>query len=258
MSEILPLYHEIHGASADPGDVPLLLIHGGGTTIDAAWGALLPHLAATRRVVAVELQGHGHTPSTDRLPTFEHSADDVAAVLAELGVDRVDVLGFSNGGNVAMRLAMRHPERVRRQIVASAFFRREGMVDGFWEGMATADVSAMPEPYLAADRAINPDPAHQQQLFDLDSGQMRRFVDWPDADLATMTAPTLFVVGDRDVVRVEHTTEMAALTPGARLLVLPAGHGDYLGDVLAAGGDEDAMLATLPFLTAFLDAPDGA
>ena len=248
----LPLYHQIHG-SPRPRTATLLLIHGGGATIETNWGALLPVVSQTRQVVAVELQGHGRTPSTERLPTFEHSADDVAALLRTLGPDPVDVLGFSNGGNVALRLAMRHPELVRRQVVASAFYRRAGMIDGFWDGMLAGTIADMPPVYLEADAALNPDPAHQQQLFDLDSGQMRRFQDWPAEDLASVTAPTLIVAADQDVVRTEHTVEMAALIPGARVLIVPGNHGDYIGEVLAAGGDDTAMRQTLPWILRFLD-----
>jgi len=116
-------------------------------------------LAATRQVIAVELQGHGHTPSTDRPYTSEASADDVAALLGRYGITLADTLGSSNGGNVAMRLAMRYPQVVRRQIVASASYRRDGMVDGFFDGLMSADIRSMPELHLAADRAIDPDPA---------------------------------------------------------------------------------------------------
>lgn len=253
-SDVLYIYSEIHGAPR-PGTAPLLLIHGGGSTIGTNWAAVLPALTATRQVIAVELQGHGHTRPTRRRASFENSAEDVAAVLRRLGSGPVDVLGFSNGGNVAMRLAMRHPELVRRQIVASSMFRRDGMIDGFWEGMVNADLSSMPEAYKAADRELNPDPAHQQELFDNDSQQMLRFTDWPDAELAAMSVPTLFVCGDRDVIRVEHVVEMARLTPGARLLVLPGTHGDYLGELLAANGDLASMNRTLPWLLDFLDAP---
>lgn len=253
-SDVLDIYSEVHGAPR-PGTAPLLLIHGGGSTIGTNWAAILPALTATRQVIAVELQGHGRTRSTQRQASFENSAEDVAAVLNRLGSGPVDVFGFSNGGNVAMRLAMRHPDLVRRQIIASSMFRRDGMIDGFWEGMQNADLGSMPEVYKAADRELNPDPAHQQELFENDSQQMLRFTDWPDADLAAMTVPTLFVCGDRDVIRVEHVVEMARLTPGARLLVLPGTHGDYLGEVLAANGDLASMHRTLPWLLDFLDAP---
>lgn len=250
---ILDLHHEVHGESR-AGTVPLLLVHGGGSTIGTTFGALLPVLAATRRVVAVELQGHGHTPSTDRTPSFENSAADLAALLDRLAPGPVDVLGFSNGGQTAMRLAMARPDLVRRLIAASAASRRDGMVDGFWAGLESADLDSMPEVYLAADRAINPDPAHQQRLFDLDRTQMLGFTDWPAGDLAAITAPTLLVVADRDVVRVEHVVAMAGVIPDARLLVVPGNHGDYLGEVFAAGGDLTAMHATVPWLTSFLDA----
>lgn len=250
----IDLYYEVQG-EPQPGTAPLLLIHGGGSTIGTNWGLLIPAVAPTRLVVAVELQGHGHTASYPERPaSFERSADDVAALLRRLRLGPMDVLGFSNGGNTTMRLTMRHPELVRRQIVASALFRRAGMIDGFWEGLLAADLSAMPEPYLAADREINPDdPAHQRLLFELDRQQMLDFADWPPDELGAMTAPTLFVSGDQDVVRAEHTVEMASLVPGARVLVVPGNHGDYLGERLAAEGDPGTMERTLPWLLAFLD-----
>lgn len=188
----IDLYYDLHGESR-PGTTPLLLIHGGGSTIGTNWGLLIPAVAPTRQLIAVELQGHGHTPShPERTATFEDSADDIAALLRYLDIGPVDVLGFSNGGSTAMRLTMRHPGLVRRQIVASAQYRRAGMIDGFWDGLSTADISAMPEQYLLADQAINLDePEHQQLLFELDSRQMLNFLDWSPHELAAMTAPTL-------------------------------------------------------------------
>ena len=124
-----PLYFEWHGKS-DSSRPPLLLLHGGGSTIESNWGRLIPALESSRRMLAVELQGHGHTGSGTAPASFEGSADGVAALLAELSAGPVDVLGFSNGGQVAMQLAIRHPRAVGRLIVASAPFRRDGMVDG--------------------------------------------------------------------------------------------------------------------------------
>lgn len=252
VTDIIRLYHEVHGEPTDA--TPMLLIHGGGSTIGTNFGALLPLLSGTRQVVAVELPGHGHTPSTSRPYTFENSAADIAALLDELGLGPVDVLGFSNGGNVAMRLSMREPQRVRRQIVCSAFYRREGMADGFWDGMATATVDSMPQLYRDADAVLNPDPAHQQQLFDLDTGLMKAFADWSPHELEAIGVPTLIVAADHDVVRPEHAAEMARLIPGARLLIVPSGHGAYLGEVLDSAGDLRLMHDTLPWLLAFLDA----
>jgi pimeloyl-ACP methyl ester carboxylesterase len=98
----------------------VLLIHGGGSTIESNWGRLIPELSRSRPVWAVELQGHGRTAASHRTPSFEASADDVARLLDEIDVGPVDVLGFSNGGQVAMQLAARRPDTVRRLIVASA------------------------------------------------------------------------------------------------------------------------------------------
>jgi pimeloyl-ACP methyl ester carboxylesterase len=255
----IDIHHEVHG-DARPGTAPLLLIHGGGSTIGTNWGLLIPEVAPTRPVIAVELQGHGHTPShPERVASFEHSADDVAALLRRLELGPVDVLGFSNGGNTAMRLAMRHPDLVRRQIVASALYRRDGMIDGFWDGLAAAsDESAMPDTYREADREINPDdPDHERLLFELDQRQMLNFADWAPDELAAMAAPTLFVGADQDVVRTEHTIDLAAVTPGARVLIVPGIHGDYLGERMAAAGDQRAMRRTLPWLLAFLDEAGG-
>jgi pimeloyl-ACP methyl ester carboxylesterase len=104
----LPLYFEWHG-TPESSQPPLLLLHGGGSTIESNWGRLIPALQSSRRMLAVELQGHGHTRSGAAPVSFEGSADGVAALLAELSAGPVDVLGFSNGGQVGMQLAIRHP-----------------------------------------------------------------------------------------------------------------------------------------------------
>lgn len=250
----IPLHREWHGDPDSPRP-PLLLIHGGGSTIQSNWGMLLPRVAPTRSVLAVELQGHGRTTPGDRPASFEGSADDVAAVLAELRLGPVDVLGFSNGGQVALQLAARHPSAVRRLIAASAPARRSGMIDGFWEGLEAGTFDDLPEPYRAADLAVSRDPEHARRMFELDRELMLGFQDFPDELLASVHAPTLVVGADHDVVRPEHFVELAALIPDARLLIVPGIHGDYLGELLAAAGDPAPLTRTLPHLLAFLDAP---
>lgn len=251
----LPLYYEWHGEPG-PSRPPLLLIHGGGSTIESNWGRLIPEVEGSRRVLAVELQGHGRTATGDTPASFEASADGVAQLLAELGVGPVDVLGFSNGGQTAMQLAVRHASAVRRLVVASAPFRRDGMVDGFWDGLAGGTFEDLPEPYRAADLAVSGDPGHTERMFHLDRELMLTgFTDWPDSLPAAIGAPTLVVGADRDVVRPDHTARLASLIPGARLLIVPGNHGDYLGELLAASGDLRPLRATLPFLLDFLDGP---
>ena len=120
----LQLYYEDHGTGH-----PLVLLHGGLHTIVLSFGALLPRLVASHRVIAVELQGHGHTPDTDRVPTYSDLADDVVALLDHVGVERADVFGFSLGGQVAVELGLRHPNRVDRLVLAAAIYHRDGYHD---------------------------------------------------------------------------------------------------------------------------------
>ena len=247
------LHREWHGDEDSPHP-PLLLIHGGGSTIPSNWGMLIPLLERTRSVLAVELQGHGRTESGDREPSFEASADDVAAVLEELRLAPVDVLGFSNGGQVALQLAARHPGRVRKLVLASTPVRRYAMVDGFWDGLAAGRFEDLPAVYAEADVAVSRDPEHARRMFELDQRLMLGFEDFPDDLVASVGAPTLVVGADRDVIRAGHFVELASLLPDGRLLVVPGIHGDYLGEILAAAGDDRAMRAFLPYLTAFLDA----
>ena len=248
----LRMYYEVHGP-ARAETAPLVVVHGGGSTIETNFGALIPLLTDTRQVIGVEEQGHGHTGWIDRPYTPENSADDIAAVLQQLKVARADVLGFSSGAGVGLRLAMRHPSRVRRLIVASTFYRRDGLVDGFWDDMEHASLDAMPEAYKQADRKINPDPGHLEQLFKQDSERTTSFQDWSDTELQAVKAPTLVVIGDQDIVKPEHAAQMARTIPGGRLMVVPGNHGNYLGEVAASGGDTSLLRATVPFLTRFLD-----
>jgi len=246
------LYYQWHGPAGD--GPPLLLVHGGGSTIETHWGALIPELARDRRLLAVELQGHGRTPTGSGPASFERSADDVAGLLAELGTGAVQVLGFSNGGQVALQLAMRHPALIARLIVASAPFQRDGMIDGFWDGLASGEFGDMPDAYREADALVSGDPAHAERMFVLDRDLMLTgFQDFPGEGVAAIAAPTLILAGDQDVIRRDHAVALADLIPGARLLIVPGGHGDYLGEVFATGEDLAPLRRTLPMLTDFLD-----
>ena len=117
----LNIYYEIHGSGQ-----PLVVLHGAYMTIETM-GEIVPSLAETRQVIAVELQGHGHTADIDRPLTYEHMADDVAALLRHVGIEEADVFGFSTGGGVAIQLAIRHPEVVRKLVVASASYTSDGV-----------------------------------------------------------------------------------------------------------------------------------
>lgn len=233
------LYHEVHGPApgtdADSGaeQVPLVLLHGGGSTIDVTFGRVLPLLARSRQVIALEEQAHGRSSDRDGPLTFEGSADDVIALLDHLGVATADVFGFSNGASVGLQAAIRHPQRVRRLVFASAMTRRDGAWPELWQFMRHADIDNMPRPLKDAFLRVNPDPARLKVMHDKGAARMRAFADVPDDALRSVRAATLVVVGDRDIVKPEHALELTRLIRGARLLVVPGGHGDYLGEAVA-------------------------
>lgn len=247
----LPLHYEIFGNPSRRS--PLVLVHGGAGSIATNWAHAIPALTADRRVIGVELQGHGHTPHADRPYTFENSADDIAALARDLDLPRVDIMGFSNGGPTALRFAQRHADLTGRCVIASGFVRRDGMVAGFWDGFDSPTIDNMPDVLATAYRAINPDPADLQRMFDLDISVMRGFEDWTDSELASLDARILFVSGDRDVVVPEHTVWMASAVANGRAAVLPAGHGDYFGAADAGEPDEDLTRACLTLIRRFLD-----
>jgi pimeloyl-ACP methyl ester carboxylesterase len=219
----LPIYYELHGGGEGP---PLVLLHGGLLTIELGFGDVLPALAERHEVVAIELQGHGRTPDIDRALSLEQLADDVAHALTEVGADRADVIGFSLGGLVTVELARRHPERVRRLVLASTHSRPEGYHDEIRSPDTQPGVGRMPteddfRAFEEAYRAVAPDPDH----FPAFAAKLGAFVGdlpgWSDDELREVTAPTLVLIGDNDFVRVEHAAHMQEVLPDARLAVVP-------------------------------------
>ena len=217
----LRIYFEIHG-TASPALPPLVLLHGGGDTITTSFGQILPELARKRRVIAFEQQGYGHTADiADRPFSFEQSADDTAALLKHLHIDKADLFGFSNGGTIALQVAIRHPEVVRRIVAASALLSRAGVDPGFWNFMANARLENMPQELQQAYLSVAPQPENLRMFHDKAAERMRAFKDIPADAIRGITAPTLVVVGDADVIRPEHAVETFRLLPHAQLAVLP-------------------------------------
>ena len=249
----ISMYYEVHGS---PTGVPLVLLHGGGSTIDVTFGRMLPLLARTRRVIAVEEQGHGRTTDRAAPVRFETSADDVAALLRHLGIARADLLGFSNGASVGLQVAIRHPELVRSLVFASAMTRRDGAQSELWQFMAQADFSTMPRPLKDAFLRVNPDTAQLRVMHDKDAERMRNFQEVPAALLGSVRARTLILIGDRDIVTPGHAVELTRLIPGARLMVVPGGHGDYLGEAVMTARESRQPELTAGMIELFLDAAE--
>lgn len=251
----IDIYYEVHGEHDGP---PLVLLHGGGSTIDSNFGRAIPFLARTRRVIALEEQGHGRTSDRDQPFTFERSADDVAGLLRHLKVSQADIFGFSNGATVALQVAIRHPEVVRKLVFASSFTKRDGAQPQLWEFIKQADIANMPQVLKDAFLAVNPDSQRLKTMHDKDAARMAGFTDVPDSTVRAVLAPTLIITGDRDVARVEHALELSRVFPDARLLVLPSGHGDYLAEASSAPADTGYAEITARLLERFLSEPQPA
>ncbi len=209
------LYYETYGSGR-----PLVLLHGGLMTIDLNFGPLLEPLAAGRRVIAVELQGHGHTADTDRPMTIEALAGDVVALLDHLEVAEADLFGFSLGGLVACAVALGAPTRVGQLIVASADphrppGRESAPLDD--DRMPTpADFQAMRDAY----DAVAPDPAHFEEFAAGVTAMVHEFPGWT-GELRSLRAPALLLFGDRDFSPLRDVVELLDLLPDPQLAVLP-------------------------------------
>jgi pimeloyl-ACP methyl ester carboxylesterase len=242
----LRMYYEIHGP-ADPAQVPLVLLHGGGDTIGTSFGLLLPELARTRRVIAFEQQGFGHTADIPGRPfSFEQSADDTVALLDHLKIARADVLGFSNGGTIALLVAIRHPRVVRKLVPVSTFFSRAGGAPEFWAMFQDAHIGMMPQLLKDAYLAVAPQPENLQAFFDKCRLRMLNFQDLSLEAIRAIKAPTLAITGDRDVVPPEHGVALMRLIPNADALILP--HTDHMAVT-------SRVETLVPALNTFLDAP---
>jgi pimeloyl-ACP methyl ester carboxylesterase len=234
----LEMYYEIQGDGP-----PLLLLHGAYMSVDGM-RPLIDGLADRRRVIAAEMQGHGRTADIDRPITYEQMADDATALLAHLGVDRADVMGYSMGGGVALQVALRHPDVVRRLVIVSAAYRSDGMAQVALEMFPsiTPELFAgtpMEAEYLrlAPNRSDFPKLVDKLKVLD-----MTPFA-WPVDDVRAVIAPTMVVVGDSDVVRLEHAVELFGLLGGG-----------VMGDV---EGLPASQLAVLPGTTHFMPPGSG-
>ena len=215
------LYYETHGdLSADRR--PLVLLHGGLLTIDLSFGPLLGPLAARGPVIAIETQGHGHTPDNSRPMAIETLAGDVMGLLDHLGVAQADVFGFSLGALVGFAVAQSAPERVGKLVAASADPHRppgRESVPLSEDKMPTrADFEGMRGAYLAAA----PDPGHFEEFAARNNAMVHEYPAWPPERVAALRAPTLLVFGDRDFWPLPDIAELLGFLPDGQLAVLPA------------------------------------
>lgn len=256
----LSLYYEVHGELGTSTTSPLLLIPGGFMSTDsmASW---VSAFAAERTVIVFDQQGHGRTPDTSRPMSYEQFADDAAMLLRALTVERADVMGYSQGGGVALQLALRHPTLVDKLVSLSATYRKDGWYPSVFEGIEALSATAFAgTPVEKAFKAHTPDTTafdaylEKMKVLGIDDQNIS------DAQMRSITGKTMVIIGDADAVKLEHALAMFELrgggdeeaaasgalqeAPVARLVILPA-----TTHVGIAG--ESAVL--VPMVSAFLD-----
>jgi len=212
----LKMYYEIHGSGE-----PLVLLHGAFMAIDEDWSKWINELAKTRKVIAVEMQGHGRTADIKRDITYENLSDDVAALLDYLKIVQADIVGYSLGAGTAMMTAIRHPEKVRKVVSISHPIRRDGWVkeaNDFWPNFSLEMMKGSPAE--TEREKLNPVKGSFPELFNHIKAAAMRPWDFGADRFAATKAPMFFIHGDADGVRMEHIAEMYRLKGGGNI------HGD--------------------------------
>jgi pimeloyl-ACP methyl ester carboxylesterase len=224
----LKMYYEVHGSGK-----PVVLLHGAFMTITNNWDGWIGELSKTRKVIAVEMQGHGRTADIPRDFTPENLADDVAALLNYLKIPRTDLIGYSMGGEVAMQCAIRHPDKVRKAVIISSTFRSDGMVDGALESISKLTADAFKgSPIEIEYKKLSPTPDDFPRFVQRIVATASKRYDFGADKLKATKAPMFFIHGDSDGVRLAHVAEMFRLKGGethgdmgprsaSRLAILP-------------------------------------
>ena len=252
----LNMYYEIHGRGQ-----PLVLLHGG-FGLTSMFGEVLSQLAATRQVIAADLQGHGRTADIDRPLSLEAMGDDIAGLIRHLGFAQADVMGYSMGGGAALRAAIQHPELVRKLVLASVPYKRDGwypeMVAAMGQMSAAAAEFMKDTPMYQSYVAVAPDPDHFPALCDKMGEMLRRDYDW-SAEVTALKMPTLLVFGDADGAPPSHAAQFFELLGGGKRDGHWDGSGMSKSQLAILPGTTHYTIFSLPALAAavtpFLDAP---
>ncbi len=227
----LKMYYEVHGSGE-----PVVLLHGAFMTITNNWTGWIGELAKTRKVIAVEMQGHGRTTDIERDISGANLADDVAALLDHLKIPKADLIGYSMGGGVAMQCAIRHPDKVRKVVVISSTFRRDGMIKEAVELLPTLTADHFKgSPIEAEYKKLSPTPDQFPKFVKRVLATATTKDDISADKLKATPAPMFFIHGDADGIRLEHVAEMFRLKGGGT-------HGDM-------GPRSASRLAILPDAT---------
>jgi pimeloyl-ACP methyl ester carboxylesterase len=246
----IQMYYEIHGE----GGIPLVLIHGGGSTIESTFGNTLHIFSEYGKVIAVELQAHGRTTDRDAPESFEQDADDVAALVRYLGIGKANFFGFSNGGTTTLQIAIRHPQIVNKIVNLAGAYSRDGFFEGFFDGFAGATLDHMPAPLRDDFLSVTPNKELLLNMFQKDVQRMENFRDIQEDVVRAIKAPALIMVNDRDVVPVEHAAKLSRIVANGQLAVLPGIHGECIGEVCVPKKGSKIQAMTVALVEDFLNA----
>lgn len=244
----IKMYYEIYGQGK-----PLVLIHGGGSTIQTTFGRVIPMLAKKYKIIAMDLQAHGRTSDRDTPESFVQDANDVVTLLKNLNIPKADFFGFSNGGTTAMLIAIRHPEIVDKLILGSALCKRNGVPKQFWNFMRHQTLANMPKMLKKAYLQVSHNPKGLQIMHDKDMKRMLRFKDIPDPEIKSIKAPTLIIIGDHDIIKPEHAIEMHRLIANSELAIIPGVHGEYIEEITTLKYHSNEADYVIPMIESFLD-----
>jgi len=246
------VYYEVYGA----GD-PIVLLHGAYMTINSNWSELIPILSKTRKVIALELDGHGHTPLSQRPLSYPTLAGDVATVLKYLKIDSADILGFSYGGTVAYQFAIQHPAMTKKLIIISSTYKSEGWLGIMYAMLANVKPEAFDNaPVKSEYIKVAPDTSNWHKFI----AAMLKFsaekFNLGDDNIKNLKAPVLLIMGDNDGTDKKVVAETYSLLggnvfgdivgiPKSQLAILPAkGHGTLMMDTQAIAAIAGSFLAT--------------
>jgi len=250
----MQMYYEIYLSNkTTERNQPLVLIHGGGSTIQTSFEKVIPLFAKSRKVIAVELQAHGRTSDRNADLSFEQDADDVVALLENLNIKKADFFGFSNGATTALQIAIRHPKIVDKLVLGSALTKRNGVPQQFWNFMEQASLDNMPQQLKEVYLQVAPNPNGLQVMHDRDVKRMVNFKDIPENQIKSIKVPTLIIVGDKDVITIEHTLEMHRQIADSELAIIPGGHGEYIGEITTLKTDFKESELIVPLIEKFLN-----
>jgi len=212
----LKMYYEMQGAGR-----PLVLLHGGLCTIEVCLEKIRQPFEKARKTIAIEQQAHGRTADIDRPLSVEQMTEDTAALLRQLKIKNAEVFGYSMGGSIALGIALKHPDLVRKVAIFGTAYSNEGMVPGLVDNIKALKADDVPKQFYDGYVKVAPDPKQWPALVAKVANMLPSSKGFAPEDVRSIKAPTLIMIGDSDIVRPEHAVEMFRLHQHAQLSVLP-------------------------------------